>query len=551
MQGTIELHGAKQVLNTGSSVIEIESTKFIPGDLVSLDSDNGPRLIKRVEQKVIAVVRSIVDNVASLYVVNFGPTCPFCPTLWGGSYLVGNRLILQLDAVGTFKVVEGYSSDPKYDVNCLLDMYRFSGPRPVENGSTMGDPLYTKEGVIDHNDLDTFTIDPSTSVDFDDAISVDVANNTVYVHIVDIAGQAISDGSRDRLRNECFSLYLSNEHTEHLLDGNEAAFSLSLIVGHERPVITIKTVLDDDGLVVSYDIYRSTIVVKYRFNYEVVAMALAFGCCSAQIVYLNNLTKKRNSAVNYNINLPSVRILSDYETGDVQSVAIEETNDDAHSLVATTMILANLTVSKHLSERGIILPNRFHESLKGVQIPQFKRTGNVHVDSFILVKRYARACYAVDRKGHFGLGLTDYVHFTSPMRRYADVLVHKILAGHKFADLEGEVVWINQRSSLVRAAQTMYLNWKKMRWLESLGNVGHEIWVTGVAKSGILWFMPSLNLNGFIHLSSLEPKQYWMLDQGALSGNCGSNINVGDRLTGFVKKIDSVTSEISLVAYVV
>jgi ribonuclease R len=209
------------------------------------------------------------------------------------------------------------------------------------------------------------------------------------------------------------------------------------------------------------------------------------------------------------------------------------------------MILANLTVSKHLSEKGVVLPNRFHESLRGMQLgPEFKTTGNVHVDSFIMVKRYARACYAVDKKGHFGLGLTDYVHFTSPMRRYADVVVHRILAGIVYEDLEAEVAWINHRSTVVRSCQNIYLDWKKLRYLSSLPGP-HTVWVTGVSKSGILWFMPSLSLNGFVHVSSIEPRQYWVYDGISLNGS-DVRISVGDRLHANVCDISLITSEVSL-----
>jgi ribonuclease R len=226
-------------------------------------------------------------------------------------------------------------------------------------------------------------------------------------------------------------------------------------------------------------------------------------------------------------------------------VTIENTNDSAHSLVATAMILANLTVSKHLSDKGIVLPNRFHESLRGMQLgPEFKATGNPHVDSFIMVKRYARACYAVDKKGHFGLGLTDYVHFTSPMRRYADVVVHRILAGIVYEDLEAEVAWINHRSTVTRSCQTIYLDWKKLRYLGTLPDP-HTVWVTGVSKSGILWFMPSLSLNGFTHVSNIEPVQYWTYDGNSLNGN-NVKISVGDKLQASVTNISLITSEVSL-----
>jgi len=543
MQGVIELRGAKQVLNTGHDIFDVYDDTFIPGDTV-LKTKTEFKLIKRQPQKLIGVVSELTEHLAILRVLNFGPTCHFRAKIPVASYQIGNRIILSLKCDGSVDVIDAYSDDPKYDVNCLLDNYRDADKRPIKETDS-GHHLYTIDAIVDHTDLNTFTIDPATSVDFDDAISVDVENNTIYVHIVDMANLKVTGKGEDRLRQECYSLYLANEHTEHLLDTWDASHNLSLITGHVRPVITVKVVLDNEGFVTSYDIYKSTIEVKARYNYEEVAFALNTGFAPPQLVYLSELDKKRNSEVKYHINLPSVRILSDYETGNVQSVTIENTNDSAHSLVATAMILANLTVSKHLSEKGVVLPNRFHETLRGMQLgEEFKATGNTHVDSFIMVKRYARACYAVDKKGHFGLGLTDYVHFTSPMRRYADVVVHRILAGIVYEDLEAEVAWINHRSKVVRALQNIYLDWKKLRYLATLPDP-HTVWVTGVSKSGLLWFMPDLSVNGFVHVSSILPTQYWTYDGSSLSGN-NVKISVGDRLQAYITKVSLVTLEVTL-----
>jgi len=528
LQGVIELHGARQMLlSSDRQTLEVHEPIFIPGD-IAVWAGGVTRLVKRIPQSCIALVVAVEEK-ATLFVLNFGPTCPFRLSLPGAGYQVGDRLVIDLHEDGTFDWVSAYTSDPKYDVPCLLEMYKCPRRAPAE--TVMGRPLYTQPWV-DHTDLPTFTIDPTSSVDFDDAISVDVAANTIYVHIVDIANQKLAARSMERLQNECYTLYLANEHTEHLLEAKEASCDLSLVVGQDRQVITVKIVLDD-GCVSSYDIYTSTIRVKERFDYQTVASMLG---SRDDFAYLARLTQQRNADVNYTLSLPSVRILSD-KSGKVTSVTLEETNDAAHSLVATAMILANLTVSKHLSDSGLVLPNRFHETLRGIREPaDFVSTGNIHVDSFIKVKRYARACYAVDKKGHFGLGLEDYVHFTSPMRRYADVIVHRILAGHYYTDLETEVLWLNQRASLVKAAQDIYMGWKKARWLKSLPGP-HEIWVTGVSKAGILWFMPSLSMNGFIHISALEPKQFWAYDKDTLFG-LKESIRVGDKMMARLVRVD-------------
>ena len=137
------------------------------------------------------------------------------------------------------------------------------------------------------------------------------------------------------------------------------------------------------------------------------------------------------------------------------------------------------------------------------------KTGNDHVDSFIMIKTYARATYSIDQAGHFGLGLSEYLHFTSPMRRYADVLVHRILAGVTYApsDLEREVDWINCQATKNRALQTLYKKWKIQRYASL---TFQTIWITGVNRGGVMWFLPALSMSGYAHISTIEPKRRWI-----------------------------------------
>jgi ribonuclease R len=561
MEGIIEFHGAKQMFVSGDFTTNINNTinDFISGDKVLYNDKDNVILLKRQEQAVIGIIKNIYNGFAYLHITNFSSVCKYSPKIKNDNYKIGDRLVIWLHSNGTISVKNKYNLDNIDDVKCLLDMYCLM-PLKIKNDVVedennynnfkIGKNLYTIDEIINHNDLDTFTIDPTNSVDFDDAITVDVNEKTIYVHIVDIAASELLGDGNKKLRERCFTLYLANEHTEHLLDEVDASKNLSLIEGKERKVITVKIVLDEEGMVSSYDIYRSTIVVKKRWNYEQVLKAINEKNCGEAIQFLADLTIKRSKDVTYNISLPSLRIKSDLVSGKPETIICEETNDISHTLVATAMILANLVVSKYLSEKNVLLPNRFHDSLKGFIMPDFDSTGNELVDSFIVVKRFARACYSVDKKGHFGLGIKDYVHFTSPMRRYADVLVHRLLAGYQIDDLEEQVDWINLRSKLVKSAQDMYISWKVLRWIEEMDKEKiYEIWVTGINASGIIWFMPSLSLNGFLHVSNFEPKQYWKFINDKLIGtslNGGIEIGMGTKLNSKIREINKITGEVFL-----
>jgi exoribonuclease R len=541
--GIIEFHGAKQILNINNTQILLDKDHFIPGDKVYLDENNKPILYERKSQAVIGIVKSLYQGGAYLYLINFGVNCKYIPKIPNNNYVLGDRLVLWLHQDGKIDVHSKYTSNAKDDVKCILDMYSLIKDRPVFS-EQLKEPLYTTNQIINHNNLNTFTIDPKSSVDFDDAISVDVENNIIYIHIVDIANVDLLSYGSSRLRERCLTLYLSNEHTEHLLDEIDASDNLSLIVGKQRNVITVKIKLNE-GIVEDYEIYKSTIVVKKRWNYEEVLDTINNSTSTKEINYLINLTHKRNVNINYNISLPSIRILSD-ENSLIKSITEEKSNDISHSLVATAMILANLVVSKHLDNKNVKIPNRFHDKIRGFVEPEFQRTGNESVDSFIMVKKFAKAYYSVDRKGHFGLGISDYVHFTSPMRRYADVLVHRMLAGYENDNLESEVLWINQRTSLVKICQYTYLNWKIIRYVKENINNTYEIWITGININGMLWYMPSLSLNGFIHVACLRPIQFWQFENEELIGENNQVYKIGDKLNARVDTVNDITGVVNL-----
>jgi len=294
MIGTIEYHGANQVLSIHDEqrTIPIRSTRFIPGDLVEstgLDSV----LCKRQPQTICAVVQSI--SPPRYHIANLPPVCPFQPLGLELTYKLqlGARILVWLDAAGGERGLYYYSPDPRDDILCIMGLYTASLEIPDVPVLMSRPPLYTRDDIVDHTELDTFTIDPTDSTDFDDAISVEADHTTVYVHIVDIAHADLTKEETARLRNRCLTLYLANEHVEHLLDPDTASDRLSLIAGTTRATITVKLVLAD-GKVTHYEIYRSRIRVGRRYNYEEVAALIAANTAPASLQYLDRLAAQRS-----------------------------------------------------------------------------------------------------------------------------------------------------------------------------------------------------------------------------------------------------------------
>jgi hypothetical protein len=173
IEGTIEFQGAKQFLvNTNENIsLAIEQNEFIPGDTVYLDDKGKCTLLERIPQPVIGIVKGLYKGEAYLHIANFGTICKFTPKIPNSKYKLGDRIVLLLNKDGTITVHEKFSSNAIDDVKCLLSMYKLTQNKTFID-LEKGTHFYTINEIINHDDLDTFTIDPTSSVDFDDAIII-------------------------------------------------------------------------------------------------------------------------------------------------------------------------------------------------------------------------------------------------------------------------------------------------------------------------------------------------------------------------------------------
>ena len=534
--GVIQLRGAKLFCYVDEDHISpASSLAFLPGDKVLNNVFHS-----RIPQVTLGTVKKVINDQVYFHLPFFGPACPstFHTTALLNRASIGDRYILEFPSNNVQPIVlTTFSSCSDDDINVLKTIYihPISQSRSLYEELPTQEPLYTKKEIIDHTDLFTITIDPDSAKDFDDAISWNEETREIFIHIVDIANVPLSQEEEYRLRNRCQTLYLGHHETLHLLSEENASNILSLVENKPRHTITTRVTLTEDGLVESYDIYRSAINVNKRLTYDQAKRTIP--------TWLANLLSMRESTLKYSIHLPSISFTQE------NKISRTDTSDFAHKFVANSMILANMIVSKHLLTNTIQLPNRFHDKLLGFRpLSHEETTDQPDVDSFLLLKRYARAKYAIDQHGHFGLGVTEYCHFTSPMRRYADVLVHRLLAGWSIPKevLEEEVEWINLRERLSDASHRLYHGWKMNRFIQSLGyEKSWNVWITGVALSGVMWFLPELNLNGFCFVGQLLPTARWSLTGNLLESNSGS-FKVGDHCLGYFYGVDPATYVVNL-----
>ena len=545
--GTIVLQGNQYVIyDNGQRIAVPKNPAWIPGDRV--DSSTGT-VIGRQAQTTLAVVRGRNKTHVFLF-------CPLLGSLYNpsipGEHDIGSTWLLHIPSnVNQSPVLLnpiGSVYNRNSDLDALIATYLSLPSLPFSN-PTYQTPLYTRDSQ-DQQTLDTFSIDPEGCKDADDAITVLPLENRVLVHIVDIHAH-LATRSLDtewKAYSKAFTLYLPHQNT-HLFPSEDAEDRFSLKVGHARPVITIDVRFKPDSAHVdTFDLYRSTIVNKRAYTYEEVLPLLTsdpsplYAWCRQLLSHMTT-----NSLV-----IPSMQLAVDQGTGRLTGATAVTNVDLAHKFVERLMVLANMLVSQHLSQHSQTraaygrIPQRFHSKLRAT--PPSNPTLSVIANSFLAIKSYAAAKYDADQAGHFGLQVQTYTHFTSPIRRYFDCLLHHMLAGAVYEDaaLDAMLAHINQQERKVDGLQKLFRQWKFCDYLKA-GSICKGT-VTGINRSGIYFLIEELMLDGFVHVSKLGGKRWtYSSDEEESLISDAAVLRIGSSLTLQVELVNHVMSTIDWV----
>lgn len=402
------------------------------------------------------------------------------------------------------------------------------------------------KGRRDFRKLNTLTIDPADAKDFDDAISVEHFEDGTYeigVHIADVSHYVKPGTALDKeAYNRSTSVYLVGGVLPMLPEKLSNALC-SLRPDEDSLTFSgVFTFNSKDELVKSW--FGKGIIHSFsRFTYED-AQEIIEGAThefSADVIKLNELAKKlrakrfREGSIGFES--PELKFTLD-EQGKPTFVSLKK-RFDAHKLVEEFMLLANKEVARYITEKGkekeIPFVYRIHDSPDMAKVEEFavfaKHLGfSVDVSSTqAIVKSYnklmeasdenpalgileslairtmAKAVYAVDNIGHFGLGFEYYSHFTSPIRRYADVLVHRYLDANLSATfrtdkeiLQKQCVYISAQERKATEAERESIKYKQAEYINQF--IGHtfEGFVSGMIDKGFFVTMQENFCEGFV-----------------------------------------------------
>lgn len=317
-----------------------------------------------------------------------------------------------------------------------------------------------KKGTRRNFSNDTvITIDADHSKDLDDAVSVKIEGGgflRLYVHIADVAEHVQEDSLMDKAAQTTpTSVYLPMM-VRPMLPTQISEQALSLLPGVERDTLTVEMLIDSEGNVVKSSIYESVIVSTQRVSYVNVAKYLrgdlvgsGFGPNVAETVgWLWHAAQRVGIQRNVRGGVPSNLIGED-----------PSDEDDAHLLVERLMVQANETVAEWLEARDLPALYRCHgapeeDDVRAIETTacelgqyvsfsrpvsplafrafyqQIENSRDLPALRDLLAGALGSAEYTTVNYGHFGLGSVRYVHFTSPLRRYADLLVHRVIKKH-------------------------------------------------------------------------------------------------------------------------
>jgi ribonuclease R len=488
------------------------------------------------------------------------------------------------EGVDMLSVLRHYNLPLHFPKKVLSDAAALAKLRP------QGEPLPEElAGRVDCRAHAVVTIDPDDAKDFDDAICLrrdGVKQWRLWVHIADVSHYVRAGGALDEeARKRGNSTYLVDRVIPMLPEAlsNEIC---SLKPGVDRLTKCVEFVLSNEGRVLEAKFYSSVIRSQQRFTYKEVLAVLqrpANGGPIEQMLHqahelAQHIRRARFRAGSLALDFPETKIRLDAHGRVLRIEKIE--NDVSHQLVEEYMLLANEAVAGRLMSLNRPAVYRVHEPPAELRLEEYRQDvlshhipcGQLshrpevqkllhHLDSLPIgpalkigfLKSLMRARYAIEPLGHYGLCKAKYTHFTSPIRRYADLVVHRVLfdsdkpAPGVLKPVAQHLSETERNSSdAERDSKDVKMFAFLAQQLKSGQPEPYEALVIDLRNFGFFVDVTALGLSGLVHLSSVVD-DFYVFDtaRNELVGRRTRRvIRVGDRLTVQVAKVDTFKKQV-------
>ena len=433
----------------------------------------------------------------------------------------------------------------------------------------------------DYREVLTFTIDPADAKDFDDALSIKKLNNNEYeigVHIADVShfvtpGSALDEEGYARAT----SVYLPDRVNPMLPEkiSNELC---SLRPDEDKYTFSVIFKINNKAKVKDYWLGKTFIHSDHRFNYDEVQEIIEAkeGKYAEEILLLNHIAKIlrkerfKNGAINFSSTEVKFRL---DENGKPLGIIVKESKE-SHQLIEEFMLLANRTVATHVSKikinkKPVPFPYRIHDTPDEEKLKPFvafaKKFGykfnmkseaevaksfnqlmldvhgkpEQHVLEQLGIRTMSKAIYTPENIGHYGLGFENYCHFTSPIRRYPDIMVHRILQDilenniHADKKMEEKCIHCSERERAAMEAERAGNKYKQVEFMMDKLGEDMEGVISGVSSFGFWVETINEKCEGLVSIKDLYDYDEFRHDEAeyALVGlRTGKKFRMGDKV---------------------
>ena len=411
----------------------------------------------------------------------------------------------------------------------------------------------------DFRKITTFTIDPADAKDFDDALSFQILPNgniELGVHIADVShyvtpGDIIDQEAVDRAT----SVYLV-DRTIPMLPERLSNELCSLRPHEESLTFSAIFELDHKGTVKKYRFAKTVIYSDHRFSYEDAQEVIAtkVGPYASELETMNNIALELKNARYKNgaINFETTEFRFVLDDKGVPTAVIPKVRKDAHKMIEEYMLLANKYVAMHLYTKNdkMPLPYRVHEQPSVEKMTEFAETalefghkidissnkaysasinemvakidGTIEGDILqpLAIRSMEKAYYTSKKIGHFGLAFDYYAHFTSPIRRYPDLITHRMLQDyltkHKsfdYGNVEKMASHSSKQEQKATSAERASIKYKQVEYMSNFKGEEFDGIISGVTDWGIFVEIVENKCEGMVRLRDMKGDHYTFLPE--------------------------------------
>ncbi|MBT1685336.1 ribonuclease R [Dawidia soli] len=513
----------------------------------------------------------------------------------------GDKVIVEItswaadDRKPEAKVIEvlGRAGENEAEIHSIMAEFGlpFRFPQEVEAEANKIKEGITKEEIKkrwDFREITTFTIDPFDAKDFDDALSFQTLPNGNYeigVHIADVTHYVKPDSELEKEAYErATSVYLVDRTIpmlpEHLSNG------LCSLRPHEDK-LTFSAVfeMDASGKIKKEWFGRTVIHSDVRFTYEEAQEILerGMGNLSEELKILNDIAKKlrKQRFAKGAVNFETTEVKFKLDEKGKPLAVIPKVRKDAHKLIEEFMLLANKRVATHVydlkkgKDKNTYV-YRIHDSPDPEKVQDFatfaKQFGHkINIDDAsisqslnklmtsiegkpeqnileqLAIRTMAKAKYSTEAKGHFGLAFDHYSHFTSPIRRYPDMMAHRLLQHYidegksvNKNEYEEKCVHSSEREKRAADAERASIKYKQVEFMANAEDRVYEGLISGVTEWGLYVEIVETKCEGMIRLADLSDDFYEFDERSyrVIGRKTRKIYTLGDKVKVKVKKTD-------------